>query len=274
LVGYSGLLLFVSGENKMNMELCSENMIATTTAVVVNSGTNTVSYLFDRNKTKQYKSSGLNNDNTASSILLNFATQTVDRIVLQNINWKSFKIEDTLGNVITLPVGNVTTTASWISNSATTLFIYMTASSRYGFGFYATQTMVANEEKKCGEIWILRQETQFEKNPSASQYKSAITNKQVEHEMADGGTSIINFSTKFKADIDLTFVTDTFKTDLKEAFDNQPFVFIPFPTSSSSFGDQIYEVNWVGDWDFETPQKDYYIEYGWKGTIRLRETPL
>jgi hypothetical protein len=259
----------------MNMELCSENELNTTTMITPDTGTATAAYLFDRTSTKQHASVGKAADGTTSSIIITFdATTSVDRIVLQNINWKGFSIyKNGTITAITLATGNLTTSSAFTGNSATTLMLHFSATNVTSLAFYITTTMAANEEKKCGQIWVMEKVMTFTDNPAASQYKVNRISKQVTHEMADGGIAFVNFATKFHADIELSFITDAFKTSLREAFDYQPNVFIPFPTGTS-FDGQIYEVNWIGDWNFDQPAKNYIGSDGWKGDIKLRETPL
>lgn len=259
----------------MLMEFCEINALNTTTMLTLNSGTNSADALFDRTETRQYSSYGLNNDATANSIRIDFAsTQTVDRIVLQNINWKSFVIYyNGTTTVLPLASGCPTSTASFSSNSATNMFLYFSTLYMTSLSIYATTTMVANAEKKCGQIWVLEKNMTFERNPSAREYKAVVGRKQIKHDMADGGIAVVNIAEKFRADIDMSYVTDSFKASLRTVYDDMPKVFIPFPTGTS-WNDKIYEVNWIDDWGFDQPEKDYYLDHGWKGTIRLRETPL
>jgi len=259
----------------MKMEFCSQNIINTTTMITPDSGTSTVAYLFDRTIKNQYASIGKAADGTTSSIIINFSsTQTVDRICLQNINWKGFSIyQNGTTTAITLSSGNLTSASQFTGNSATNLFLHFSPINVTSLAFYVTTTVIANENKKCGQIWVMEKQMAFEENPSVDQYKTEQIYKQVVHEMADGGQAFINFSNKFSADIELSLESDSFKTSLLSVFENQPNVFIPFPTGTA-FNNIIAEVNWIGNWMFDQPGANYYTEHGWAGSMQLRETPL
>lgn len=260
----------------MFMEFAGLNVLDTTTSLSIETGTGTAAYLFDRTPVKQYSSVGKNADATPASITINFSvTETVDRVILQNINWKGFRIyyNGNVKNVLQLSSGNITTTSEFSSNSVTNCFFHFSATVMTSITFVPTSTMIANQEKKVGQIWVMTKEMTFEKNPTSDQYKPSFFSKQIVHELSDGGTSILNISSKFKADIELGFVSNSFRDSLQDIYDVQPNVFIPFPTGTGWDG-LIYECNWVGDWDFYQPSKNDVRTYGWKGSVKLRETPV
>ena len=77
----------------MNLEFLNKNLLDTTTAMSVTTGTSTAGHLFNRYISKQYQSSGDNNDATGTTIDIIFnATTSVNRIVLQNMNLKDFTV--------------------------------------------------------------------------------------------------------------------------------------------------------------------------------------
>jgi hypothetical protein len=256
------------------MEVLDRNFINTTTMMSVSTGTNTVARLIDRKPSTQYSSSGDNSDATTTSIIVRFnETQSVDRIVLQNINLKSFRIQ-LINTVAALfsPVNFITTTSDLSNNSATNLYMYLSETTYCtGLAIYATSTMIANEEKKVGQIWVNNQILQFEKNPDKSQYKPVITRKEFPHAMSDGGTALYVLDKKYKAKINLGFQSDTMRQDLEDLHDRwTPFVFVPYPTGTAWDG-RIYEVNWIGGFNFEE-LSDNYIDNGYKGSLDIRET--
>ena len=75
------------------MEFLLSNYVNTTTGVTVQSATNTVEFLLNRDPVFQYASSGYNNDATTTTITFSFdETLTVSRIALVSMNLKGFTI--------------------------------------------------------------------------------------------------------------------------------------------------------------------------------------
>ena len=257
----------------MNMEFLTVNEINTTTMITVSAGSTSTEYLFDRNSTKQFQSLATT---TAVSITVSFlATTTIDRIVLQNINLKDFTIyyDGTVTNLFSLASNNITSTTDFSNNSATNLYLYLgTGIACTSVSIVASATVVAGEAKKIGEFWLGHQQLQLEKNPTAKDYKVKLARKEYQHKMSDGGIALYVLDEKFQADIRLSFQSENMKESLYDLYsDWSEFVFVPFPTGTSWDGN-IFEVNWVGDFEFES-YSDNYIENGFSGVIKLRETP-
>lgn len=258
----------------MNMECLYTNYFNTTTLASVSSGTGTVSNLFDRTSNK-WQSSSENDDTITSSIRIDFnSAQEVDRLILQNINFKSFKIyyDSTTANLFSV-TSALTGTSAWSSNSATSLYLLLADTKTItSLTIEATATMVANKEKEMRELRITAQQYAFVDNPTSKNYKAMLKRKEYLHEMSDGGTTQYVLDEKFKADIKRTFVLPAEETNLYSLYSGrQTFIFTPEPTGTS-WNDKIYEVNWVGDYDFEQ-FADNYKGNGYSGMMRLRETP-
>lgn len=258
----------------MKMEFLDQNFINTTTQITVPSGTSTVANVFDRSSA-QWSSYGQDTDTTAVTMTVAFdATMTVNRVALQNINLKGFKIyyNGTTTNALLCDGAPDTTTASYTGNSSTNLYFYFSSTAMTSLTIVATSTMVANQEKKIGELWITAQEAQLEYNPSARDYTAKIDRKEFAHEMSDGGQAVYVLSEKFVATIKLEYVSSTLRDSLYDLYTKwDEFVFAPFPTGTSWDG-RIYEVNWTGDFDFEAFTDNTYGN-GYTGTIRIKETP-
>lgn len=258
----------------MNMEFININLVNTTTLVTVTSGTSTVERLFDR-ETFQYQSSGFDSDATVTTLSVVFpSTQTVDRIALQNHNLKDFELYYDSNSANKFSLSIETTSSDWTSNSATNSYLILaSATAIKTLQIVASATIDANEEKKIGELWVTDLLVRLEHNPPAGQYKPKYDRKEYVHEMSDGGTAVYVVDKYFTADIGLSYQSDSMTTGLLDIYNTaSAFVFVPYPTTTGWRGD-IFEVNWIGDYDFLQPAKNDYTSYGWKGTVKLRETP-
>ncbi len=262
-----------------NMEFLRINSLDTTTQITVSTGTNT-SRFFDREYTNQFTSIGDNSDSTTTTIRIDFSSyQDVNRIVLENHNFKSFKIyyNSVSANLFSL-TSAATGTAEWTQNSDTSLYLKLEADVSVNSLFIeVTATMAANEEKKIGQLWITKQIFALENNPNAKSYKAQLARTQFEHKMSDGGIANYFIADKYSANIKLNYVSTAEYTNLRNLHNTATsFVFVPFPTSTSWDSDfpngRIYECNWSKGFDFEQYASNLTTN-GFKGSIRLKETP-
>jgi len=260
-------------------EICKQNYLNTTTLVAVESGASTVDALFDRNSTSQYQSSGLNDDTSGMTMTVEFtSSRNINRIVLQNINLKAFTVyyNSNTANTFTLTSTADTNTSAWAQNSDTSLYLAFSTQACTSIGIVATSTIDANEEKKIGQLWCLEKKMSFERNPDAKSYKPQRERKEYVHEMAGGGWSQYIIDEYFTADIKLKYRSLSETTQFLDVYDDRiPFVFIPFPTSSNWQATeyaQIYECIWQGDYDFLQPSANNFLDVGFSGTVKLRET--
>lgn len=259
-----------------NMEFLRANYLNTTTMITVDSGSDSSYALFDHKPTEYFTTSGDNSDLTTCTIRIEFTSaKNIDRIVLQNINWKGFRFyyNSNTANTFTFDSTCPTTTSEWNQNSATSLFLKPAATTTCTIiTFEITTTAIANAEKYCGEMWFSEKLLQLDHNPTAKDYKVKIGRKEYNHEMSDGATAVYYIQDNFSADIKLNYVDSDEYENIKDIHDlNTAFTFVPEPTGTA-WNNKIYDVNWIGDFDFEqyaTNVKDN----GYNGTIRLRETP-
>lgn len=259
----------------MNIEFLYLNEINTTTMLSVTTGTATALNLFDRYSTKKYKSIGDNDDATVTTIHISFnETTTVNRIILQNHNFKDFTIFYNGATANTLsPALALTSVSDWSGNSATNHYLYLSTSVYMtSLTIEISATMITNEEKTLGELWLTRQNVQLDYMPDKKNYKPVINRKEYPHQMSDGGVALYILDENYKADIKLAFLSQTSRDNLYDLYNNwNEFIFIPFPTGTS-WDSRIFQVNWVGKFDFEV-YSDNYKDNGFEGTIRLMETP-
>lgn len=245
-----------------NMEFLSENLINTTTMLSVGSGTATAQYMIDKNVGTKYLTDAVPASTPANIIISFAATTPVSHLVLRNINASEISMYH--GATTTNSLVSVTT------NSGTSFYAEFSLTS------VMTLTVVINDpftgtDKYIGEIGVHTRTLEFERNPSAKDYKPSIDRQQIQHEMPDGGLVLFNIANKFQAKISFDFITSTFYDDLLAVYeDASPLFFVPFPTTTAWDG-RGYEVVWPGQFDFKHSTNDKV--QGYSGSIVLRETP-
>ena len=247
------------------MEFLKENYLNTTTMVKVDSNTGTVLYLFDRNPNLTYASVNYNST-TATVISIELATNTViSNLLLQNHNFKQFRaFYNSLTANTFSPNINETT------NSATSSYYLFTSVTVNSIQIQVDTTITGSTDKQVGEVIVTERTLQFERNPTADEWRPAIRRKQIVHEMPDGGVKVYHIRDKFRAKIGWDFITETFHNSLKTRFEAAlPMVFTPFPTNTSWNG-QAPEVSWIGDFNFK--HGDNAKTAGYSGDLELRET--
>ncbi|MCP4648904.1 MAG: hypothetical protein GY853_02320 [PVC group bacterium] len=258
-----------------NFEILDKSYLNTTTLIAVSSGTDTMSYLFDRTS-KQYQSSGHNTNTSAVTIGIEFlSAKNIDRIILQDHNLKNFNIYYNSNSANLFSITSAETgTASWTGNSDTALYLKFATVAATSVFIVATGTMAGGDEKKIGELWVCSHKFSFEDNPSSSDYKTKLDRRKSSHEMADGGTSVYVFGDSYQSKIKLKHQSDDMRDNFKDIYDDKKsIIVVPYPTGTSWEGNEIYEVNWDGDFEFKQPSGNDYESVGWSGTLNLKETP-
>jgi hypothetical protein len=260
-----------------NMEILTTNYLNTTTLVSVESGTDTVSRLFNRDTyNNYYESSGFNTNTAGVTIGVTFIpAQNISRIILQGINLKDFTIYYNSNSANTFTLLNAETTVSdWTGNSDTALYLKFATLSVDSVWIECTGTMAGEDEKQIAQLWINDKKFEFENNPDYKGYKPDIEIKEVSHEMSDGGTIKYAFGEAYDAKIKLEYQSETMHDNLYNIFrTRQSFVFVPFPTGTSWDGEKIYEVNWIGDFGFEQPAGNDWATLGYSGQFRVKGVP-
>jgi hypothetical protein len=249
-----------------NMEFLTQNYLNTTTMLVLNSNTDGAQYLFDRNKTVSYTTSGYNST-TASTVSIQLTNTTsgvvLSNVIIQNHNLRSFRV---FYNSVTANSLLVSTT-----NSATSTYISFASITVSSIQLQMDNTIAGSVEKSVGEFIVANRKLTFERNPSINDFKPVIDRKQVLHEMPDGGVVTYNIKNKYRATLAWDFITSAFYNQLLSVYEEaQPLYFLPEPTATGWNG-SVNEVLWVGDFDFNYSTNDKVQGYG--GKISLRETP-
>jgi hypothetical protein len=257
------------------MEFLTKNILNTSTMLIVNSATSTATNIITRSLTKQYVSSGFNNDLTQTSITVSFSQDTtVSRLGLIGINWKSFRAfyNGVTANTFSLTTTAATTTSNWSTNSETSMFITATPVVCTSVTFNILSTQVANSEKVLGHLYIADLLNDFDRVPSASNYTPMIVPKQQVHTLSDGGTRVNTVEEKFSAKIKLKYIDRDFRDELKSTYALRTEIgFVAFPTTTG-WDEILYQCVWVGSFD-GYKFSDNAATSGFDLAIDLREVP-
>jgi len=249
----------------MTMQFLRNNDLNTTTQVIVDSAnTATVENIFDIDLKKQWVTDGY--ASTTSTIFsVEFGTTTVlNKIFLQNHNLKQFRIfyNSATANTFTPAISETT-------NSETSNYFNISDQTVTSIQFQVDEAQSTSTEKAVGYFYLGTTLLDFERNPTAADYKPQRPRKQVVHDMPNGGVTIFNIQEKFRTEIKWKFVTESFQDSLLGIWDTgSTFFFVPFPTTTAWNGDG-FEVAWVGTFDFK--HSDNNTEAGYSGRILLRE---
>lgn len=260
----------------MNMEILWQNFFNTSTMAVLGSNTAGAAYLFDRRPTRRYISVGDASDLTQTTIKVNFtATQTVSRVILQNINFKELRVfyNGATASTLSLTTTSGTTTSYWTNNSETSLYLMFADTNMTSLSIDIQSTMVANEEKKIGQLIITDQQFQFTRNPDRGGLSPEMRPKEITHTMSDGGTVVFRIRDKIRYSLSGTHRLASEISGLRAVYDTKlPLLFVPFPTGSAWDG-QAYEMNWVGGFNVGLKPSDNYTAVGYDFRIELEESP-
>lgn len=244
------------------MEFLGQNLINTTTLLKVDSASNTVDRLIDRNITNQYETDGYASG-TSTIISVEFSAGTIiSNVLLQNHNLKDFRV-------------------FYNSVTANSLGIYSSSSDTSTYIDFASVTVSSVQlqmdnaftyvEKALGQLVISNKHFAFERNPSVKNFKPMIERNQIRHIMADGGIVLHNIKDKYKVEMKFEFITEDFYNQLLELYTSTlPIYYVPFPTTTAWTGN-AYEMVWSKDFDFKYSTNVRAI--GYSGKLILEETP-
>lgn len=256
------------------MEMIKSNFLNTTTQAIVNSATDRVSYLFDRDVRFQYVSLGFNNDLTTSTLRINFAeTMAVDRLSLVEHNLKDYIMyyNGVTANAFVLS-GGATTSSSFTSNSETSQYFRATQVNCTSVSIDMKKTITANQEKALGFLVISALRLNMDRDPSAKGYTPKLDPTEVVHTLSDGGTRVQNVADKFKVTISYSYLSLSNRDSLKSIWqEHNEFIFCPFGTTTA-WDKILFPCVWPGDFEFYKFSDDA-VNAGFSGKINLMETP-
>lgn len=256
------------------MEFIKANYLQTSTQIVVQSNTVTAENILNPDITYQYYSDGYADDNTTTTLRINFdSTTTISRIAIMGHNLKDYLIyyNGATASTFSFTTTSSTSTSSFATNSETSQYFFCTPVDCTSVSFDLKKTMVANSEKAIGYIVLSDIQLDFERLPSSKSYLPMVDPKQVVHTMSDGGTRIHTVKRKKSAQIKFKNITTEFRDDLKDVFDlHTNMIFVAFGTATA-WDKIIFDCVWVGDFEFYKFSDDA-IASGFSGSINLKET--
>lgn len=242
-----------------NMELLSENLLATTTAVTVSNGSGTVEYLFDRNAELGYISDTYV---TGTSYLFSVTLtgQVLSHLLLQTHNLKNFRVfyDGVTANSLAIVT----------SNSATNYYLNFASTTMNSIHIQVDS--INGSDIEIGELIIAERKCQFTYNPPTDNYTPELEKVRVSHEMPDGGITTFEVSDKLKNTIKLRHApTADYNCLLNIYKDGTPLIYVPFPTTTAWDG-VAHEVLWTNKFNFK--HSDNAKSTGYDGEIVLEET--
>lgn len=246
------------------MQFYAPNFLNTTTMLKVNSNTDAVANLFDRDVASGWTSSGYTGA-TQTTISIEFGTNTViDALMLRGHNFQGFRA---FYNSVTANAFNPAILTTTNSNTSSFFsFATITVSSIQ----LQINSVFTGTERYIQELVVSALQLVVERNPAAADYKAQTIKKQIVHGMPDGGVSVYNIDQKYEATIGYKFVTQSFHDSLLEIWEaGEPVVFVPFATTSAWSG-LMPECAWVGPFTFKYSSSGK--SSGYSGSIALRET--
>lgn len=255
----------------MNFEWLGANYVATTTLLTLTPATSGAA-LIDRKRNKVWRS-----DTTTASINATFsATLTVDRIILENTNFKAFRVYygGATASTFTLDSGSDTTTSAWATNSATSLYLCASTVSTIQVTIDVSST-TDGASAYLGELTISGRQYTLPENPHYTKYKATNKAKQIVHELSDGGTTVYNISTNFSAEFTQEYQDPATVQALDDLYDGgEPLVFSPFPTVTgwTQAYSRVYTVSMVGDRPLDASGNSYDAQ-GFDVKVTMREVP-
>lgn len=257
------------------MELLLPNYLNTTTQMSITSNTLGAKFLFNPNKRIQYVSDGFADDLTTSSIVITFdSTINISRIALLETNLKAFDIyyNGVTANTFALTSTGSTVASSFSNNSESALFMFANTTAVTSITIDMKSTQVANNEKAIGVLYLTDLVSDFDRIPSAKDYKPSLDTTAIKHRLSDGGTRIHYVEEKFDVNIKFKYISTSFRDELLTAYRrHDEMIFVAFPTMTS-WDAVIFPCVWEGPFDFYRYSDDA-SNIGFSGSIRLSETP-
>lgn len=256
------------------MEIIKSNFLETTGSINVSSNTTASKYLFSSDPTFQYTTTNAGTDATTSSITISFdRTMTVNRIALKNHNLKSFTIfyNGVTANTFSITTtSGITNTTNFSTNSESSMFLRVNSVACTSVTIDMKTTIVPDNEKAIGFLFISEKILDFPVVPSADRYKPVLNPNSVEHKLSTGGKRIHKTGDKWQTSIELKYIDQDFRDDLKEIFDlYDSFSFCPWGTATA-WDKILFESCWTNSFDFYKFSENAATA-GFSGKIDLEE---
>lgn len=257
------------------MQFLRQNFVNTTSVLAVDSNTGSVSNMLDRNLDTAWESSGYGSTTVTTIVFTPASPQVINRIALTGHNFKAFTIfyDQTTTNTLSLTSAD-TATSTWATNSQTAHFLEFDNKTITSLHIRITSAQTADTEKSIQELYVGSKYFTFANNPPHDNYSPEPQEKIFTHEMSDGGSVKYWLADTFKATIDMPFVSTAERVNFKSVYTankSAPVVFVPYPTTTS-WDQELYEVNWVNGFDFYKLEGNTKATSGFRGKINLAET--
>jgi len=260
------------------MEILQKNYYDTATQIVVNSNTTTAKNLLNPDFLFQYSSNGFNDDNTTTTITINFnETLSVSRLAMVQLNWKKFNVyyDGVTANTFSFTSTAATTTSQFINNSESSMYFKCTPQNCTSVTFDVYSTQVANIEKAVGFLGITNKHIDFDADynriPSSKNYKPRNVPKEIRHRLSDGGIRIHTIEQKWRVDIKFKYINSAFRDSLRTVWDlHDELLFVGFGTSTG-WDEVFFPCVWSGEFNFYRYSDDA-AGAGFSGDIRLEQT--
>lgn len=256
------------------MEFITKNIINTSTQISITSGSLTSSNIISRDITKQYITSGFDNDLTTSTMIITLDNTTnVSRIILDGINLKSFTIfyNGATANTFNLTSTGATTVSDFSTNSETAMYLVAATAQVSSVTIDMKTTQTANAEKAIGWLALADSKLVFDRVPASKNYKPKVKSNEVLHKMSDKTTRVTVKNRYHEVNIKYKFITESFRDGLKEVFDDRDeFIFVAFGTTTS-WDTIAFPAIWQGDFNF-FEYSDDATTAGFSGQIKIMET--
>jgi hypothetical protein len=229
------------------MEFITSNIFDTSTSISVTSGSLSASNILGRNTSLQFVSDGDGNDLTTTTMTITFdETSSVSRMAIMGTNLKDFTIFYNGSTANTFSLTGATTASDWSSNSESSMYLTFDTIQATRIDVDMLSTQVANSEKAIGHIYLADTLVNFDRIPSAKNYKPKIMPKQIVHKLADGGIRLQTTDEKYAARLKIQNIDSSFRDNLKTAYDlRSSFGFVAFPTMTS-WDEVFFEAVWAG----------------------------
>jgi hypothetical protein len=236
----------------MYPKIYSKNYLTKDCVVTVTSGDTLKAYLYDQLKTPQWISSGetAESGNYTCQITINFmadsyspysVNRTFDTLILINTNIKKFKLQYWNGSSFVNINETITT-----NNSADFIIVDFSSApvSSEKVRLCMDSTIVAGQEKKIGELWIVDYKFTLSNLLIGHDRKDWI--KEGQYRLANGTLETWQEISKFTLNQSLRNVEKALRDnlkDLKEEYDN----FTIYP-NGDEWDDELFLVYWRNVW--------------------------
>lgn len=264
------------------MEFIGPNYFETTTGFTLTDNTALVYNILYRDTAFRW-SSNVNPNGTTTAVTLTYsfdATTTIDRLALMQHNWREFRIfyNGSTASTIALDSGHTalleTTASYWQSNTLSAMYLKFTPinCTSLTIDIYATDTATGAGTPELGYLVATELLTDFDGiKPTASNFRTNKTPKQIVHELGDGSIKVQNIKNKYSAELNLIHIGDSVASCLYDIYNyDGNFHFIHSPTQSANWNEIAVPCVWVGDYGFNDYTSNIK-ENGRSGMIRISE---